>query len=290
MIVIDKTSYRAVGFDKRIKFLVLHYTQCDFKQSLDFLTGEKVSSHYLINDENPEHIFQLVEEHDRAWHAGVSYWQGHERINDTSIGIEIVNPAFKVNTKNNNMQLNSQGFRQDEFKGKSAQRTIVREHRLISKNSPVSSLVNDAVTWLSYSSPQINSVISLCKQIIARYDIKPTRVVGHSDIAPGRKQDPGPLFPWKLLYDNGIGAWYDDRSFNDLLPQVDTTDIAAIRQKFITYGYKLEATGALDSKMKDVIISFQMHFRPNNFSGDLDAETIAILDTLILKYKSELSS
>ena len=128
----------------------------------------------------------------------------------------------------------------------------------------------------------------MCKQIIARYDIKPTRVVGHSDIAPGRKQDPGPLFPWKLLYDNDIGAWYDEQVFNDLLPQVDITDIAAIQQKFITYGYKLEVTGILDSKMKDIIISFQMHFRPSNFSGDLDAETIAILDALILKYKSEL--
>ncbi|WP_040256641.1 N-acetylmuramoyl-L-alanine amidase [Rickettsia hoogstraalii] len=248
MIVIDKTSYRAVGFDKRIKFLVLHYTQCDFKQSLDFLTGEKLSSHYLINNENPEHIFQLVEEHDRAWHAGVSYWQGYERINDTSIGIEIVNPAFEINTKNNN------------------------------------------IVWLPYAERQINSVISLCKQIIARYDIKPTRVVGHSDIAPGRKQDPGPLFPWKLLYDNDIGAWYDEQIFNELLPQVDITDIKAIQQKFITYGYKLEATGILDSKMKDVIISFQIHFRPSNFSGDLDAETIAILDALILKYKSELSN
>lgn len=76
--------------------------------------------------------------------------------------------------------------------------------------------------------------------------------------------------------------------FNDLLPQVDITDIAAVQQKFITYGYKLEVTGILDSKMKDIIISFQMHFRPSNFSGDLDAETIAILDALILKYKSEL--
>ncbi|WP_347939171.1 N-acetylmuramoyl-L-alanine amidase [Rickettsia oklahomensis] len=248
MIVIDKTSYRAVGFDKRIKFLVLHYTQCNFKQSLDFLTGEKLSSHYLINDKNPEHIFQLVEESDRAWHAGVSYWQGHEHINDTSIGIEIVNPAFKVDPKNND------------------------------------------VLWLPYLERQINSVISLCKKIIAKYDIKPTRVVGHSDIAPGRKQDPGPLFPWKLLYDNGIGAWYDEQTFNELLPQIDITDIMAIQQKFIKYGYKLEVTGVLESKMKDVIISFQMHFRPSNFSGNLDAETVAILDALILKYKSELSS
>lgn len=228
---------------------MLHYTQCDFKQSLDFLTGEKLSSHYLINDENPEHIFQLVEEHDRAWHAGVSYWQGHECINDTSIGIEIVNPAFKVDAKNND------------------------------------------VMWLPYSERQINSVISLCKQIIARYDIKPTRVVGHSDIAPGRKQDPGPLFPWKLLYyDNSIGAWYDEQTFNELLLQINITDIMAIQQKFITYGYKLEVTGVLESKMKDIIISFQMHFRPSNFSGNLDAETVAILDALILKYKSELSS
>ena len=254
MIRIDKASYRAKGFDKRIKFLVLHYTQCGFEQSIDFLTSEKLSAHYLVNNENPEHIFQLVEEHDRAWHAGVSYWQGHERINDTSIGIEIVNPAFKVNTKDNDQQTTK----------------------------------NSNITWLPYSQKQINSVISLCKQIIARYNIKPTRIIGHSDIAPGRKQDPGPLFPWKLLYNNGIGAWYDEQTFNDLLPQVDMTNIKAIQQKFIKYGYKLEDNGILDSKMKDVIISFQMHFRPSNFFGDLDVETLAILDALILKYRSEL--
>ena len=83
--------------------------------------------------------------------------QGHERINDTSIGIEIVNPAFEVNAKNND------------------------------------------IVWLPYSERQINSVISLCKQIIARYDIKPTRVVGHSDIAPGRKPGPWPVISLETI-------------------------------------------------------------------------------------------
>nr|WP_253308480.1 N-acetylmuramoyl-L-alanine amidase [Rickettsia endosymbiont of Ceutorhynchus assimilis] len=244
--IIDKTTYKATVFDGRVRFLVLHYTQENFKKSIESLTGPKVSVHYLVNDQNSDHIFRLVKEQDRAWHAGVSRWKGRNNINDTSIGIEIVNLGF----------------------------TLDKE---------------DYKTWYPYPPEQINSVISLCKQIISDYDIAPTNVIGHSDIAPGRKEDPGPLFPWKQLYDNNIGAWYDEETVKSLMPHIDISNIKAIQEKFIKYGYGLNPTDIMDLPTKEVISSFQMHFRPSNFSGDLDIETVAILEALIEKYYDELA-
>ncbi|MFY9589269.1 N-acetylmuramoyl-L-alanine amidase [Rickettsia endosymbiont of Halotydeus destructor] len=241
MITIDKTTYKATIFDNRIKFLILHYTEQNFEKSIESLTGSRVSAHYLVNDQNPNHIFQLVEEQNRAWHAGVSNWKGRNNINDTSIGIEIVNLGFTLDEKNQKI-------------------------------------------WHPYPLEQINSVINLCQQIIHNYDIKPTDIIAHSDIAPSRKVDPGPLFPWKQLYDNGIGAWYDVGKVKSLMPHIDILDIKTIQEKFIKYGYGLEATGIMDSQTHQVITSFQIHFRPSNFSGILDSETAAILDSLIEKY------
>lgn len=239
--IIDKTTYKATVFDKRVRFLVLHYTQGNFKKSIESLTGYNVSVHYLVNDQNSDHIFQLVEERDRAWHAGISSWKGRNNINDTSIGIEIVNLGFTLDEKN---------------------------HK----------------TWYPYPPEQINSVINLCKQIISNYDIKPTDIIAHSDIAPNRKEDPGPLFPWKQLYDNGIGAWYNEEKVKSLIPHIDISNIKAIQEKFIKYGYGLNPTGIMDLPTKEVVSSFQMHFRPSNFSGTLDIETVAILEALIEKY------
>src|SRR5208282_4965488 len=84
------TRYHAVSHDSRVQFIVLHYTEFDFARSLHRLTQEEVSSHYLINDRPPT-IYRLVDENERAWHAGTSYWQGYTHLNSNSIGIEIVN-------------------------------------------------------------------------------------------------------------------------------------------------------------------------------------------------------
>lgn len=93
------TSYPSQEQDERVRFLIFHYTAADDKESLRLLTRGSVSAHYLI----PSHptqingkpvVLQLVPENKRAWHAGVSGWAGRNNINDTSIGIEIVNDGF----------------------------------------------------------------------------------------------------------------------------------------------------------------------------------------------------
>lgn len=241
VIIIDNTTYKANSFNDRIRFLILHYTEVTLERSLELLLGSEVSSHYLVSDTNPDHIFQLVDESKRAWHAGPSNWQGRQNLNDTSIGIEIVNLGYRKNTEGE-------------------------------------------VIWYPYEAKQIASVTELCQNIITRYDIHPTCIVGHSDIAPGRKIDPGPLFPWKQLYDHNIGAWYDEDLVGHLATKLELDDASLIQEKFARYGYAIDLTGIIDEQTINVIKSFQMHFRPQNFSGILDIETIAILEALLQKY------
>lgn len=227
----------------------MHYTAGNFKSSLEELTEGPVSSHYLVPEgpmDNQRKVFELVPEVERAWHAGVSAWQDRSNLNDTSIGVEIVNLGYK-----------------DEA-GKR--------------------------TWFPFPDYQVETVIELAKDIVDRYKIEPTRVVGHGDIAPGRKVDPGPVFPWKKLYENGIGAWFDDGTKNDAENTLnnnitpDTVDILWVQKNMRTYGYPIEITGQLDKQTTEVIMEFQMHFRPSNFSGVPDAETCAILHALVSKY------
>ncbi|MFJ4347027.1 N-acetylmuramoyl-L-alanine amidase [Pseudomonas sp. NPDC089401] len=104
---IDATTYRSRAFDRRkqeIRFLVLHYTVVNFNGAVNSLVkGGEVSAHYLLpTPDDPSYrragfdkvrIFNLVDEHERAWHAGVSHWAGHNGLNHSAIGIELVNEA-----------------------------------------------------------------------------------------------------------------------------------------------------------------------------------------------------
>ncbi|WP_313385984.1 N-acetylmuramoyl-L-alanine amidase [Chishuiella sp.] len=144
--------------------------------------------------------------------------------------------------------------------------------------------------YAPYPEYQIKKVGQLTQDIVNRYGILPTNVVGHSDIAPGRKPDPGPLFPWKQLYtEYGVGAWYDDVDkllFIDEYPW-DTTStyfVTDVQNSLNKYGYKIPVTGIMDTQTKKVIIAFQMHFRPEKYDGTIDAETWAILKALNKKY------
>ncbi|WP_241518394.1 N-acetylmuramoyl-L-alanine amidase [Bacteroidetes bacterium endosymbiont of Geopemphigus sp.] len=241
---IDK-NYPAKSFNSRVRFLVMHYTALDFESSLRILTQQGVSAHYLVPQtplDKKNKLFLLVSEHDRAWHAGVSSWQGRSNLNDTSIGIEIVNLGYK-----------------DEPQGR---------------------------LWFPFTPYQIQMIKKLAKDIIDRYKIHPTAIVGHSDIAPGRKQDPGILFPWKQLYQAGIGAWYDEDRVKELHTQLQNQElnILKLQQDLKKYGYALEESGILDERTEKVIQAFQMHFRPSDHSGVPDTESLAILKNLLEKY------
>ncbi|WP_374446016.1 N-acetylmuramoyl-L-alanine amidase [Epilithonimonas sp.] len=250
---ITKNYFPAVGQNFRQRYVILHYTVLNDEKSISILTQQSVSAHYLVNSLPDKEIYQIVDENKRAYHAGVSFWRKDQQLNDTSIGIEIVNMGYTTDSLNNRV-------------------------------------------FTPYPEDQFRKVAALVKDIVTRYNIPPTNVLGHSDIAPTRKQDPGPLFPWKRLYDEyQVGMWYDEVVKQNFLTQINsTTDITTqynnpefvskIQQQLVQFGYSLSVNGVWDKPTKQTLEAFQFHFRPSNYSGILDAETWAILQALIQKY------
>ncbi|MCH8155635.1 MAG: threonine synthase, partial [Proteobacteria bacterium] len=116
-------------------------------------------------------------------------------------------------------------------------------------------------------------LFDLVAGILRRHpDIDPTALVGHADIAPDRKVDPGPRFPWQRLYRLGFGAWYDDETvvtywngFRKAPPPV-----AMVQRALHEYGYQIELTGVYDRQTRLVVRAFQMHFRPMLTTGKID--------------------
>jgi len=136
--------------------------------------------------------------------------------------------------------------------------------------------------WFDFPESQISAVIELVKQIVNQHEIKPERILAHSDIAPQRKVDPGPRFPWKLLADAGLIPWPD--AGNVALRRVEferqLPDIAWFQKKLAEHGYAVPQNAVLDEETRNVLAVFQMKYRPARFDGTPDPETAAILDVL----------
>jgi N-acetylmuramoyl-L-alanine amidase len=135
--------------------------------------------------------------------------------------------------------------------------------------------------WASFPQKQIDTLIPLIKDIMARHHIAPENVVGHADVAPQRKQDPGALFPWKRLADECIVPWPDDSvtaakraQFESALP-----DIAWFQRKLSAIGYVVPQDGQASEETRNVLIAFQTRYRPSKIDGEPDAQTAALLDS-----------
>ncbi|RMU76498.1 N-acetylmuramoyl-L-alanine amidase [Pseudomonas syringae pv. aptata] len=137
--------------------------------------------------------------------------------------------------------------------------------------------------WYPYTEAQTQSIIVLLKDIVKRNRIDPKHIIGHSDIAPLRKQDPGPLFPWKRLAAEGLGNWPDERQVaqRQALLAVNLPSITWFQQQLARLGYSTPQTGELDVATRQVLAAFQMHYRPARFDGEPDAQSAAILQVLI---------
>lgn len=139
-----------------INCIVIHYT--DYLVFEDFLAchldpASKLSAHYLINDDGQ--IYQLVADEKRAWHAGVSHWNGRDNVNHNSIGIELQNGGMTYKEQFGN--------------------------------------------WPDYPEIQMQALTELVYDLQTRFSIPTQHIVGHNDVAPDRKIDPGPHFNWNEL-------------------------------------------------------------------------------------------
>ncbi len=187
----------------------------------------KVSCHYLV-DETGE-ITQMVSEDKRAWHAGVSSWQGNIDVNSMSIGIEIANPGH------------SGGYP-------------------------------------DFAASQMDAVVSLSKDILSRWNIKARHVLAHSDVAPGRKIDPGEKFDWHRLFLEGIGLWVPPAPIEDVAQCENIFEFQSLLKE---YGYNIEKNGVFDLRTKQVTEAFQRHFRPARVDGVMDTSTLKTLRALL---------
>jgi len=204
----------------RIDMLVLHYTgMTAAAAALERLCDldARVSAHYVVEENGV--IWRLVPENRRAFHAGISCWEGERDLNAVSLGIEIVNPGHEW------------GYR-------------------------------------AYPEVQMASVEVLCTDLISRHAIPAHRVVGHSDIAPERKADPGELFDWQRLARAGIGIWPPVNS-SEPGREIDRTQSLG---DLATIGYC-----ATEQSVSSALIAFQRRFRPSRCDGRLDAGTAARL-------------
>jgi N-acetylmuramoyl-L-alanine amidase len=132
---------------------------------------------------------------------------------------------------------------------------------------------------------QLKAVEALCLDIVARHGIRPERVLGHSDVAPMRKKDPGEKLPWARLARAGIGHWVEPVAVIAAEPGLGVGAagplVAEVQLLLGRYGYGIEATGVVDARTELVVTAFQRHFRPERVDGCIDQSTIWTLERVV---------
>jgi N-acetylmuramoyl-L-alanine amidase len=146
-------------------------------------------------------------------------------------------------------------------------------------------MVNPGHEWGYRAFPQVQvaALIALLSDIRTRWSIPDNRIVGHSDVAPARKQDPGELFPWKTLAEAGHGLWVaPPPSPGAPLAKGDQgTGVFALQAGFSRLGYDCPPSGTYDDDTAVVVTAFQRHWRPAGVDGIADGETRACLVQLL---------
>jgi len=130
---------------------------------------------------------------------------------------------------------------------------------------------------------QVAAVIALTADIRSRWMIGNDRIVGHSDVAPGRKDDPGELFPWKRLAEAGHGLWAEAAPAPGLplAEGAEGVEVFALQAGFTRLGYDLPPSGKFDAATRDVVVAFQRHWRQEKVDGVADGQTRAQLIALL---------
>jgi N-acetylmuramoyl-L-alanine amidase len=141
-----------------------------------------------------------------------------------------------------------------------------------------------AFGYVEFPDAQIEAVIELCAGIASRHNVAPERVLAHSDVAPGRKVDPGELFPWGKLFAAGIGHFVAPSPIGGgrFLTGGDRGEpVEALQSMLALYGYGVEISGVFDAATATVVAAFQRHFRPERVDGVADRSTVETLHHLL---------
>lgn len=220
-----------------LDMLVLHYTgMATGEAALERMCDPEaeVSAHYMVWEDG--RITQLVDEGKRAWHAGVSSWQGQQDLNSRSIGIEIVNGGHDFPLPDGSLP--------------------------------------------PYPRPQIHALLDLVHDILGRHDIPATRILGHSDIAPLRKQDPGEHFPWERLARAGISLWPEfDGTTKDIVGKglergASGSTVWRLQTMLSEIGYGFDVTDIYGEACEKVVTAFQRRWLPDHVTGQADLNTL----------------
>jgi len=182
-------------------YLILHYTACDTaKEAINWFMNtkdnpDKIAAHIVLDLDGT--ITQLVPFNRRANHAGSSVWDKVENFNFHSIGIEVVNPGFceKLTDKSYKRQITAK--RIQAYPAARAKDIMETNHKHLFWTG------NDNKNWFRYPDAQLKALYQLSKVLVAQYQL--VAVLGHDDISPLRKPDPGPSFPWKEFKMNVLG-------------------------------------------------------------------------------------
>jgi N-acetylmuramoyl-L-alanine amidase len=146
-------------------------------------------------------------------------------------------------------------------------------------------LVNPGHEWgyRAFPDAQIEVLIALLDEVRGRWTIPDGRILGHSDVAPERKTDPGELFPWKQMAQAGHGLWLEPPAAPGPALSVgdDGTGVFALQAGLTRLGYDSAPSGQFDARTAAIITAFQRHWRPERVDGIADGETRARLVHLL---------
>lgn len=155
-----------------------------------------------------------------------------------------------------------------------------RGHAALNARSIGIEIVNPGHEWGYRDFPvlQMAAVCDLCLGILSRHPIPPRNVVGHSDVAPDRKQDPGERFDWRALAENGVGLFpFDAPDLGTGGPVRDVRTLRPVREALREIGYHVAPEGPLDPALSTVLRAFQRHWRPEAVTGQADDGTLVRL-------------
>ena len=136
--------------------------------------------------------------------------------------------------------------------------------------------------YREFPAVQVDALIALLKDIASRHEMMPGNYVGHSDVAPTRKEDPGELFPWRRLHAAGFGRWWtDDFKISPSAPTLRAGErggaVLELQVALDKIGYAIEGSGIYDSHTEAAVRAFQRHWRQDQVNGVSDAETTSLI-------------